>query len=161
MSWDKWEKAADDGPEALIKKGGCLLIVVVFVAGVCGIAYRMTVGVAAEAATVAREEFGPRAALAKYEWFKDAAAELEKKRADIGVYETRLASMSADYEGKSRSEWDRVDKQQLSQWQAEVAGVTASYNALAAEYNSASSKFNWAMFDKTELPREFKVYVSE
>lgn len=126
-----------------------------------------------EAQEVTHEEFGPRAALRKYEWFKDAAASLEKKRANIKVYETRIKQMEEDYieNGKpvSRRKWDRTDKEQFNQWHTELAGVKASYNALASEYNAAMAKINWKFAEvgqlppgaTTPLPRKFKPYVEK
>ena len=106
-----------------------------------------------EAAEVSREEFGPRALLQKYEWFKDASAQLDKKQVDIRVYEARLEALEAAYDGMQRSDWDRVDKQQGNLWQAELAGVISSYNGLAAEYNAEMSKFNWRFANVGDLPR--------
>ena len=106
-----------------------------------------------EAAEVTREEFGPRAVLQKYEWFKDASAQLDKKRVDIRVYEARLEALQAAYDGVERNDWDRVDKQQGNLWLAELTGVISSYNSLAAEYNAEMSKFNWRFANVGELPR--------
>ncbi len=106
-----------------------------------------------EAAQVTREEFGPRALLQKYEWFKDASAQLDKKQADIRVYESRLDALETAYDGVGRTEWDRVDKQQSNLWRVELAGVIASYNSLAAEYNAEMSKFNWRFANVGDLPR--------
>lgn len=125
-----------------------------------------TCGMVNEATQVAKEEFGPRAMLTKYEWFKDAAASLDKKVADIKVYQSRIDSMKADYGNTPRKEWDRTDKEQMSVWQAEVAGVIASFNGLAAEYNAQMAKFNWRFANAGDLPagateplpREFKTY---
>ena len=119
-----------------------------------------------EAATVAREELGPRELLRKYEWFKDASAQLDAKQASISVYASRVSDMEKEYEGASRKEWDRVDKQQMSQWQSEVAGVRASFNQLAAEYNAQMAKMNWRFCNigdlpegaSVALPREYKTY---
>ena len=118
-----------------------------------------------EAENVAHEEFGARATVRKYEWFKDAAAQLQKKEADIQVYSARLKSMEADYEGTKRKDWDRTDKENMNQWQTELAGVRASYNGLAADYNSNMSKMNWRYANVGEvpagaeaLPREFRTY---
>lgn len=114
---------------------------------------------------VARKEFYPDALLQKYEWFKDAAAALDKKQADIKVYEARIAALTADYEGVPRSKWPRDDREQSSIWASELAGVKASYNALAADYNSQMSKFNWRFTNAGDvpqggqpLPREFRPY---
>jgi hypothetical protein len=117
-----------------------------------------------EAAQVAQHELGPKAAMSKYEWFKDAAAQLSRKEADIKVYQSRITAMKADYAGKERIAWAREDREQMSVWESEVSGVISSYNGLAAEYNSASSKFNWAPFqgDQPEgsdsIPMNFAAY---
>jgi hypothetical protein len=99
-----------------------------------------------EAAQVAREEFGPRASLKKYEWFKDASSQLEKKRRDIEIYSQRLNGLIDTYPGVPRREWDRLDKQTYNQISAELSGVRSSYNKLAAEYNAQSDKFNWSIY---------------
>ena len=119
-----------------------------------------------EAAQVTREEFGPRAMLNKYQWFKDASAQLDKKQANIRVYEARLDGLEAAYDGVERADWDRVDKQQSNLWRAELAGVIANYNGLAAEYNAEMSKFNWRFANVGGLPggatqavpREYRPY---
>ena len=109
----------------------------------------------------AYKEFSPEAMLKKYEWFKDASAMLEKKKQDIQVYENRITQMKEDYSDTPRKDWDRTDKEQMNQWQTELAGVKASYNTLAAEYNSQSSKFNWKHFEgQPPLPKEFSQYLN-
>ena len=113
-----------------------------------------------EAADVAHEEFGARASLKKYEWFKDANASLAAKRADIQIYETR--ARACDTGSPHRDE-----RQACRQAEAEVTGLIASHNALAAEYNSASSKFNWGYAEgnappgSENLPRTVKPYISQ
>lgn len=122
-----------------------------------------------EAKQVAQKEFGPSAMLQKYEWFKDAAAQLEKKQADIGVYEGRVKSQDEAYKGVARKDWPRDDREQRSIWESEVAGAKASYNSLAAEYNAQMAKFNWSFANIGELPkgateplpREFKPYTTQ
>src|SRR3990167_6246123 len=94
-----------------------------------------------EAARVTQEEFGPRAMLEKYETYKDFA----------------------------RQKWPREDREQYNVWSSEVAGVKASYNTLAAEYNAQMAKFNWRFANVGELPkgadkplpREFKPYITQ
>lgn len=115
-----------------------------------------------KAMTVAVEQVDPAVLLKKYEWFKDAASQLDKKKADIEVYKTRLAQ----YKGIDRKDMDRSDKEQMSIWQSEVAGIIASYNGLAAEYNSAMAKINYRFCNVGQLPngatepmpREFATY---
>ncbi len=122
-----------------------------------------------EAAQVAQQEFGASAMLKKYEAFKDEAAQLEKKQADVKVYETRTIEMNKTYANLPRQKWPREDREQYNTWQSEVAGVKASYNSLAAEYNAQMAKFNWAFANvgelpkgaDTPLPREFKTYINE
>lgn len=119
------------------------------------------------AVAVVAREVDPGTLLARYSWFKDAAAQLDKKRADIKVYEQRVARMEKDYEGTPRTDWARTDKEQMSVWQSELAGVKASYNGLAAEYNAAHAKIQWRFCDVGRLPqgatepvpREFASYV--
>ena len=143
------------------------------VAVLLGVIILMVVGVAfrffGEAADVAHEEFGPRGALGKYEWFKDAAAQLDAKRADLKVYETRISTMEEDYADTKRRDWPRSDREQYNLWQQEMAGLKQSYNSLAADYNAQMAKFNWRFANKGELPkgatdplpREFKPYAEK
>jgi len=120
-----------------------------------------------EAASVARQEFGTKEMLRKYEWFKDASAQLDKKQADIEVYKSRLQKLASDYQDIPRYKWDRTDKEQANLWQQEVAGVIASYNSLAAEYNSQMSKINWRFANvgslpegaTSALPKAYKTYI--
>ena len=118
---------------------------------------------------VAQQEFGAKELLRKYEWFKNASATLDKKRADIKVYEASLVNMVADYEGVKRSEWARTDRENMNQWRAELAGVKASYNSIAGQYNAQMAKANWAFTNKGSLPtgatqvlpRKVRNYVSQ
>ncbi len=166
MNIDEHEKAFEANP---LRHGAWVLFKVGLLLTLIGLAFTSigyVVGWFGEAATVAKKEFGPREALKKYEWFKDAAAQLEKKQADIKVYAARERSMLATYEGVSRREWARPDLEQFNLWNTEVAGVTASYNALAADYNAQMSKFNWRFAERgmqppvasEPMPREFKPY---
>lgn len=122
-----------------------------------------------EAADVAQHEFGAKESLRKYEWFKDAAAQLNAKRADIGVFEARLASLDAQYKDEKRSAWNRADLDQYNVTTTELLGVKASYNNLAAEYNAQMAKVNWAFANagslpagaSDPLPREFSAYLDK
>lgn len=126
-------------------------------------------GNAQEAAVVAQKEFGAQALLKKYEWFKSSGAQLDKKQADIKVYASRLSAMDQTYKGTPRKDWPRTDLEQYNVWQSEVAGVKASFNQLAAEYNAQMAKANWAFANAgklptgadTPLPRDYKPYETE
>jgi len=119
-----------------------------------------------EAQQVAREEFGPRELLRKYEWFKDASASLDKKVADIKMYDTQIQELQNDYADVPRKDWPRDVRENLNQWRSYRIGIRASYNGLAAEYNAQMAKFNWRFTNAgmlpegaTEpLPREYKPY---
>lgn len=164
QTWESYEKAAEHGPSKLIWKiiiGAILIIIPLSLMS-------YTCGWFQEAGQVAQEEFGPRALLKKYTWFKDAAAELDKKLADLTVYENRFKGLKEDYEDTPRVKWAREDREQYNLWQSEVAGVKASYNSLAAEYNANMAKFNWRFTNVGDLPegatevlpREFKPYTN-
>lgn len=165
MNWDDAEKRINESPRSagwLLFKWLLVVIVALTVLGIFGRA----VGWFGEAAQVAREEFGPRAMLQKYEWFKDAAAQLDKLNADIAVYETRRQSLTDEYKNIPRTEWPRDDRQEWSLIASEVAGVKATYNGLAAEYNAQMAKFNYRFANVGDLPagaveplpREFRAY---
>ena len=164
-SWSSYESAAKRGPGAIAVR--VILFVVGIVVLISAIGYGL--GWFGEAARVTQEEFGPRAMLEKYEWFKDAAAQLEKKQADITVYNGRMTAMNETYKDLARQKWPREDREQYNVWSSEVAGVKASYNSLAAEYNAQMAKFNWRFANVGELPkgadrplpREFKPYTTQ
>jgi hypothetical protein len=118
---------------------------------------------------VATQQLDPAELQRRYEWFKDAAAALDAKRATIQVYSKRFKALEDDYQGKPRSAWARDDREQWSIWQSECSGVRASYNTLAADYNAQMAKWNWRFTNvgglpqgATEpLPREFKPYTED
>lgn len=164
-TWDSYKKAAEKGPLQI----GVKVILALFLLGAMVWGIGTAFSWFGEAATVAKEEFGPRELLKKYEWFKDSAAELDKKVADISVYQKRVDGLNADYAGVHRKDWPRSDREQMSIWQAEAAGVKASYNGLAAEYNAQMAKFNWSFTNAGQLPqgatvalpKEYKPYTQE
>lgn len=165
QAWKDYERASERGPGAIAIK--IILLMFGLVILISSIVYGL--GLFSETAQVAQNEFGPRAALHKYAWFKDAAAKLEKKQADILVYEGRITAMNETYAHLAREKWPREDREQYNIWSSEVAGVKASYNALAADYNAQMSKFNWRFANTgdlpqgadTPLPREFKPYTTQ
>lgn len=163
--WEDYQAAEYDGPMPIAVKVVYLLFALGILVSVLGYGF----GWFSEAAKVTQEEFGPRAMLKKYEWFKDASSELEKKQADVKVYEGRMTAMAESYKPFERQKWAREDREQYNVWSSEVAGVKASYNSLAAEYNAQMAKLNWRFANVGELPkgadnplpREFKPYVTE
>lgn len=124
------------------------IILVVFLMAVFGIVTRNC----RRAVDVAEQEFGPETALVKYEWFINTSEILDKKLKDISIFTVNIEEMENEYSAIPRAEWDRIDKQQMNQWKMELAGIKASYNDLAAEYNARSKQFNWKVF-KAENPQ--------
>lgn len=121
---------------------------------------------ARNAADTAYNQFSPSALLAKYESFKNMAAAIDAKDADILVAKIRLTGMEDMYKGTARKDWPRQDLEQYNQWSSEVAGIIMSYNSLAGDYNANMAKLNYSFCNTgtlpkgadTPLPREFRAY---
>ena len=111
----------------------------------------------------AEKIFKPSEMLKKYELYKDLAATIDRRVADISVYDGELKRI--------RSEWgDKMPKDQREYYNtknSERLGLIASYNQLASEYNAAMAKFNYAFCNVGQLPqgavnplpREYKPYI--
>ncbi|SRR5258708_28000136 len=106
---------------------------------------------AGKAAQVAAEQIDPRALLAKYEWFKDAHASLDRFHANIKVYRQRERGVLKAY-GADRYRWPAPERERYDQWESELAGVTAAYNDLAAQYNAQMAKINYRFTNVGDLP---------
>jgi len=162
-NWRSYETVVHKGPWPIFWKLLGTIAAMAVVLMLVGI----PLGWFSQATQVAMEQFGPRELLRKYEWFKDVAASLDAKRASLGVMTTRSRTMEEIYAGVPRKEWPRDDREQFNLWESEVAGITLSYNNLAAEYNSQMSKFNWRFCEvgslpagaEVPLPREYKPYI--
>lgn len=121
------------------------------------------------ASDTAMQQYSASAMLNKYEWFKDASAQLDAKQANIEVYKNRQRGLEQSYGNKPRSQWAREDRDQYNLQSDEIAGTVASYNQLAAEYNAQMAKFNWRFANAgalpagadRPLPREYRPYVNE
>jgi hypothetical protein len=114
-----------------------IAFVVLFV-GLGSLAY--VFGWFTEGAQVVQEQFGATASLKKYEMFKEWSAQLDAKAATLKSYENRLKELENSYAGRRRAEWTREDREQYNLWQQYIAGIQASYNTLAAEYNAPGHK---------------------
>jgi len=159
MSWDlnRYETEFKKSPTRVIRKVVIWLFILGTVLSIASYAF----GWFSEAATVAKDEFGAKASLKKYEWFKDCSAAIEQKGHTINVYSTNVSNMQDSYSGIPRKDWDRLDKQQYNVWSMEITGLKASYNKVVEEYNAQSSKFNWSLYNQTELPKKYDLYLDE
>jgi hypothetical protein len=155
--WKPYEDAIDRGPWPTFWKWGGMIVAMLFILTIVGICTGFIGGTVQEAATTAQKQFGPAAAVVKYEWFKDAAAALDKQRANLVVYEQRLLDFDAQYKGVARAQWPRDDREAYQLMRSEYAGVEAAYNELAAQYNANMSKVNW-QWASASLPREIAPY---
>jgi hypothetical protein len=164
MNWKKCEQAAKKGPRALFKKVFLPIIGLIVVLSIVGYIFNWF----GEAAQVAQEEFGPRAALEKYEWFIDQASRIEKMDQDIVLFENRIANVDSNYSayGSDKSKWPAhiqvTYNHEKQQSRDDLTAIISQRNNLSRDYNAQSEKFNWAPF-KTRLdkPREkFQEYAS-
>lgn len=111
-----------------------------------------------DAKETAYNEFKVSTLLKKYEYFKDLSAAIDKKRADIEVYQAEIQSFT-----------DKDDRFYVEQRKSELLGIIAMHNQLCSEYNSAMSKFNYRFTNIGDLPegaveplpREYKPYINK
>ncbi|MBA4234002.1 MAG: hypothetical protein C0465_25860, partial [Ralstonia sp.] len=129
-NWNDMDPANSKGPIGF----GMKWIFVVFALACFGGVLSYGIGWIGEAGQVVKEQFSPRALLQKYEWFKDASAQLDAKVANIDAAQARIKSMNETYAGTPRNQWVRADVEQYNLWQNEVSGLKANFNNLAAEY---------------------------
>ena len=164
-TFDEWMEELEDNPPMFFWRPIKWILILSVIIGTFG--YFM--GWFSDAGNVAKKEFSASAMLKKYEWFKDASSQLDKKIADMDVWNSKIKSIESQYAGKGRTDWVRQDIEQHNIWITELSGIKASYNSLAAEYNAAMSKFNYAFCNAGDLPegadkplpREYKPYVSQ
>ncbi len=140
MSLDKQFKNLEARP---VRTLVVWVLVAVLICGIGSIA-ATSMGFFTDAVATAKKEFSGSAMLKKYEWFKDAAEQIRKKKADVTMYQSRIDRFG------SIDNLDRTDRESLMVWEQELLGVRASLNGLVAEYNAQSSKFNWSAFDTNE-----------
>ena len=108
------------------------------------------IGFAGEAASVVREEVSPRAVQEKYEWFKRSKAAMDARLASIEVFKSQIEAVRNDY--PNPTDRPRDIRTEMNQWRREVAGIVASYNTMASEYNSQHAMWNYAFADFGTLP---------
>jgi len=157
-SYDSYERAAEKGPLSLLWKlflAGLLITAVLtgsgYLFGWCG-----------EAAQVAHDEFGPKAAMQKYGWFKEQAAAIKKMDQDVVMFEQRAKSVDEQYAsyGTDRAKWPLDVRTQYNherqQVRDDLIAVASQRNNLVKDYNAAGTKFNWTPFQTNpDMPAKF------
>lgn len=162
--WDRAGDRIEQGPWPAFKVVLTWIVAVSVVTGLVGI----PLGWWEETKKVAKEEFGPRAALDKYSWFIDQANRIEKMDQDLKIFETRVAGIEKQYEayGKDKSKWlphiTMQYNQAAQQSRDDLAALASQRNNLVREYNAASEKFNWSPFQtRPDKPKDrFHTYVT-
>jgi hypothetical protein len=114
-----------------------------------------------EAAQVAQQEFGPKAALTKYQWFIDQQNAIQKMDQDVRMYEARVKKVDDQYAtyGTDRSKWPPDVRVQYNhenqQAREDLLAIASQRNNLVKEYNADSEKFNWSPFQtRPDKPRQ-------
>ncbi len=142
---------------------GWIVVIVVAIVTINVVGFAL--GWFGRATQVVQDQIDPYEMQRKYELFKDEAAQLDKKQADIKVYEHRFKALGSKT-GDCPQTLNRTAFEQCMVWQQEVSGIIASYNSLAADFNAQMSKWNYRFTNigdlpkgaSEPLPREFKPY---
>jgi len=103
------------------------ILIVLAIVGIIGIVcvFAVIMFFAGGAAKVAANELEPSVLQQKYEWFKDASAQLDAKIANIEVYQGRINRLQNTYNGTPRNQWNRADIDQINLYESEVGGIKA------------------------------------
>jgi hypothetical protein len=120
-----------------------------------------------EGTQVAQEEFGPRAAIDKYNNLKSIRSSLEGKIYDMQTQANSIKALEALNNGTPRNQWARSDLETYNIRTTDLNSIVMSYNSLASEYNWKMASINWAFADVGQLPkgadgvlpREYSKYV--
>lgn len=113
-----------------------------------------------DAADTAFNETKASTLLQRYEYFKNLASAIDKKRADIELYESELSG------GMPAA---KDEREYYIQRRTELLGIIGIHNQLVSEYNSAMAKFNYNFTNVGDLPksnleplpREFQSYKTK
>lgn len=131
------------------------LLAIVLTITTCNTSCNMT----NDAAKTIEDQYKASALLKKYEYFKDLSGGIDKKDADIQMYQNEISTMKVV---------DKEDKFYVQQRKSELMGIISVRNQMCADYNIAMSKFNYSFCNKgtlpqtnlEPLPREYKPYIN-
>lgn len=145
--YKSYESAIERGPVSAFLKFGGLMLFAAAVVAVVGYG----LGWLGEGAKVAQEQFGPKAALAKYEWFIDQANRIDKMDQDIKLFEGRVSGIDDQYTAYGKPDAWTPDvrlqyNQAKQQGRDDLLAIVSQRNNQVREYNAASGKFNWSLF---------------
>ncbi len=92
-----------------------------------------------QAATVVREEVAPRTILDRYQWFIEQWHAIEEQDATLMAYKDAREAARTEY----GTDIPMDVRRELAQQSAEIRGILANRNRLAAEYRAAIQKINY------------------
>jgi len=118
---------------------------------------------------VVAQQVDPQRLLREYETFKEIHAVLASRKQGIDVLQSRVSTFMEDYEGVSRKDIPRDDRNALTQMRSERAGMVLMFNDLAADYNARMAKINFRFCNVGDLPqgateplpRNYVLYLSK
>lgn len=139
------EQHIDEFEKSPVRK--ILWVIVALIAiGLCLSVGGWCLGWFGDAAQVAKQEFGPKAALKKYEWFVNQAESLKRSEANIKINEAQISQMQTDYQSTPLPQWPRDAREELARLKQVRTDLVMNYNRDVADYNAQSEKFNWEPF---------------
>lgn len=102
-----------------------------------------------------------------YVALKDAVNILNKKKAEIKIYEKRIKIMEDTYKETPREYWSETDLTKYYWFNDHIAELKRHYNHKSKNYNTQIAKINWSFCNvetlpkgiTTPLPREFVQYA--
>jgi hypothetical protein len=151
MTWDKWEQAADKGPEALLWKYGVTVFVIIVIVSVLGFVLYPVV----QGARVVEKTLDADNMIYNYEWFKQRNQDIRSIDAKIVASEASVSMFKED--AGPRKEWKREDREEYARLSAVLLGLKQQRADLAAEYNARSQMANRSIFKTDELPSSIPV----
>lgn len=98
------------------------------------------------------QEVNPKELNHKYEWFKDSHARLTSLQQQIATKQEIINSHKQSLSSIPRDKWSRDDVQQSNVSTAELAGIKAAFNNLAAEYNAEMAKWHTSFTNAGKMP---------
>lgn len=107
-----------------------------------------------EAAEVAKDTYGPKAAKFEYEWFKTQYEDYQAIQEKITDQQKSLDDFRADL--GPRKEWDRTDKIEYDRLNSIKVGLEQQKADIAAKYNAKSKMSTRNVFKSNDLPYQLE-----
>jgi hypothetical protein len=146
MSWTKWERAAERGPEAMLWKVGILILsATVLIGGVSFVLMPFIQG-----GRIVEKTMDADNVLYNYEWFKQQWRSIQAIDRKI-VVQREAAGRFTEVAGP-RSDWTREDKIEHARLDSIVVGLKQQRADMVATYNARASMANRSIFMGGDCP---------